>query len=57
MKAQNMNVVLVPSDLNRITFQIFANSTQIIVQVVFNLFIDQAFSVFGAENDMGVYLG
>jgi hypothetical protein len=49
-----MNVISMSTNLYRLAFQIFTNSTQIIVQFIFNDMINQRFPVFGAEHDVEV---
>jgi hypothetical protein len=50
-------MILMPSNLNGITLQIFADSTNIIVKIVFDLVINQVFSVLCAEYDMSIDFG
>jgi len=52
-----MNVVFMSSYLNGITFQIFTDSTDIIDKIVFDLLVNQIFSVLCAEYDMSIDLG
>ncbi len=50
-------MIFMTSDLNRIAFHFFANAAYVVIKIIFNLFINQIFSVFGAENDMCVNFG
>jgi len=50
-------MVFMTANLYRITFQIFTNPTDIIVEIVFDRIIDQVFSVFCAEYYVCIYFG
>jgi hypothetical protein len=50
-------MILMASNLNRIAFQTFAYSAQVIEEVRFDGFIDQVFAMFGAEDDVGINFG
>lgn len=52
-----MNMIFVPSNLNRVAFQIFANPAKVVEQIGFNFFVDQIFPVLCTENDVGVNAG
>lgn len=49
-----MNVIFMSSNLNGITLQIFTDSTYIIIKIVFDLVINQIFSVLCTEYNMRV---
>lgn len=49
-----MYVVFATSDLNRITLQGFADSTQIIKKLAFNILVDQVLTVFSAKDDVSI---
>jgi len=50
-------MVFMSTNLYRVAFHAFTYPTYIVVQIVFDPFIDQVFSVFCAEYDMRVYFG
>ena len=52
-----MNVVFMSSNLNGITFQIFTDSTDILDKIVFDLLVNQIFSVLCTEYDMSIDFG
>ncbi len=52
-----MNVIFMSANLNGIALQIFTDTTDVIVKIVFDLFVNQIFSVFCAKYDMNVNLG
>ena len=52
-----MNVVFMSTYLNGITFQIFTDSTDIIDKIVFDLLVNQIFSMLCTEYDMSIDFG
>lgn len=48
-------MVSVTTDLYRVALHIFTNTTDIVVEIVFDLAVNQIFSVLCTENDMRVY--
>ena len=50
-------MVFMSANLDRVTFKIFTYSPDIIVKIVFDLIIDQFFSVLGTEGYMRVNFG
>ena len=49
-----MNVILMATHLNRVTLQLFADSSYIIVKIVINFIVNQVFSMLCTKYDMGV---
>ena len=50
-------MVFMSAYLNRVAFQFFANAAYVVIKIVFDLLINQIFSVFGTEYDMCVNFG
>jgi len=47
-------MVGMPSDFQRLTVKVFADSTQVTVKFCFSGRVDQMYTMFGAEGDMEV---
>ena len=54
MQSQNMNMIFMPPNLYGITIQIFTYTTNIIVKIVFDLVVNQIFSMFCTEYNVSV---
>ena len=52
-----MNMVLVTTDLHRITLQCLTHYSKIVEQFTFDCVIDQRVTVFCAEDNMSLYIG
>lgn len=50
-----MNMISVTANYNGVTFQLFTNTANIIIQLSLDLSIDHILSVFGAKNNMAVH--
>ena len=52
-----MDVIFMSANLNGVTLQIFTDTTNVTVKIIFNLIVNQIFPVFCAEYDMCVNFG
>lgn len=47
-----MNVINMTSDFNRQALKFFTYSAQITMKLIFDFFVDQRLTIFGAEHDV-----